>query len=274
MQGAWDDLALFSAVARHGSLARAAGETGLSAATLSRRMTALEARLGRRLFLHGQDGYATTSEGRELLERTRPMEAAAAQIAAWQDATGGAQRVRISAGTWTALMLARDLPQFWSDDASWVPEFLHCNNEMDIARREIDVGLRASRPTQPWLAGRAIGQVRFAVYARPGVTGWIGAAHDAAATRSAAWIKKHNGDAITTTANDPQIALAMAEAGIGAVVLPLFVGETRPALVQQSAPIPELAHPRWLVSHNEGRHEPAIRAALAALSNYLEALPI
>ncbi|MEM9853713.1 MAG: LysR family transcriptional regulator [Pseudomonadota bacterium] len=268
MQGSWDDFALFAAVARHGTLAQAARETGVSAATLSRRMTALEARLGRRLFLHGQDGYATTTEGRALLERARRMEAAAADIAAWENAGQGPQRVRISAGTWTARHLAQTLPDFWSQGALWMPEFLHCNTEMDIARRQIDIGLRASRPEQPWLAARKLGDVAFAAYGKDGVTGWIGASYDAAATRSAAWLNAHHGGEIVTTANDPQLALAMAQAGIGRVILPTFVGDAGD-LPRQSDPIRELSHGRWLVSHHEGRHERAIRAALDALAAHL-----
>lgn len=273
MQADWSDYALFSAVARHGALARAASETGVSTATLSRRMTALEARLGRRLFQHGALGYAPTADGRALLARTERMEAAAAEIAQWRAAQSGPVRVRISAGTWTALDLARNLAQFWTQADAWVPEFLHCNLDMDIARREIDVGVRARRPEQPWLAGRSVGRVHHAVYARPGATGWIGASHDAAATRSAAWVREHHGAAIVTTANDPQLALAMAEAGLGALVLPMFVGETRPLLHRQSDPTEDLTHDQWLVSHHEGRFEPAIRAALDAVAAYLSARP-
>ncbi|MEL6609287.1 MAG: LysR family transcriptional regulator [Pseudomonadota bacterium] len=273
MQISWDDLALFSAVARQGALARAATETGVSTATLSRRMTALEAKLGRRLFLHGAQGYTPTAEGRALLARTERMEAAAADVAHWQAAQSGPTRVRISAGTWTALDLTANLPRFWSPAATWVPEFLHCNLEMDIARREIDIGLRARRPEQPWLAGRAVGEVHFAAYARPGVTDWIGATHDAAATRSAAWIKDNHADQIITTANDPQLALCMAEAGIGTIVLPTFVGENRPALERRGDIIAELSQTQWLVSHHEGRFEPGVRAALDAIAGYLVARP-
>ncbi|MEL6548677.1 MAG: LysR family transcriptional regulator [Pseudomonadota bacterium] len=273
MQMPWDDLALFSAVARHGALARAAQETGVSAATLSRRMTALEARMGRRLFLHGAQGYTPTAEGRALLQRTERMEAAAADIATWREAQAGPVRVRISAGTWTALHLAENIAQVWQPGAIWVPEFLHCNLEMDIARREIDIGLRNRRPEQPWLAGRAIGSVSFAAYGRPGVSGWIGASYDAAATASSAWVARHHGADIVTTANDPRLALAMAEAGIGQVMLPTFVGEARPGLERKGEIIEELTHHRWLVSHREGRHEPGIRAALDALADYLAALP-
>ncbi|MEM1374195.1 MAG: LysR family transcriptional regulator [Pseudomonadota bacterium] len=273
MKTSWDTLSLFSTVARHGALAGAARETGVSAATLSRRMTALEARLGRRLFHHGAQGYTPTAEGRALLERTERMEAAAADIAAWQAAHSGPVRVRISAGTWTAHHLAVSIQHFWQPNAAWVPEFVHANLDMDIARREIDIGIRNRRPEQPWLAGRALGHVQFAAYGRPGVDGWIGASFDAAATASAKWVFDNHGAGIVTTANDPQLALAMAEAGIGRVVVPVFVGDARPALTRQSGIIEELTHQRWLVSHHEGRHEPAIRSALDALGAFFEARP-
>ena len=273
MKSRWNDLALFAAVARHGQLAKAAAETGTSTATLSRRMTALEQSLGRRLFHHGADGYTPTSEGRALLSKAERMEAAAADIAAWEESLSGPARVRISAGTWTALLLAQNLPSYWSPQAIWVPEFLHCNSVMDIARREIDIGVRNRRPDQPWLAGRQVGTVQFAAYARPGVTGWIGTAHDAAATQSAAWVRAHHAAQIVTTVNDPHLALHMAEAGIGATVLPMFIGETRHRLERQSDPIHELTHPRWVVSHHETRFDPGIRAALDAVVHYLATLP-
>ncbi|MEL6689994.1 MAG: LysR family transcriptional regulator [Pseudomonadota bacterium] len=273
MQASWDDLALFSAVARHGALAPAARERGVSTATLSRRMTALEARLGRRLFLHGAQGYTPTATGRELLERTEKMEAAAADIALWQAAQDGPTRVRISAGTWSALHLAENIAQIWQPSAPWVPEFLHANIELDIARREIDIGIRNKRPDQPWLAGRTVGEVHFAAYGRPDADGWIGASYDAAATASAAWLREHHNSEIVTTANDPRLLLAMAEAGIGKVVLPTFVGDARPILSRQSEIIADLSHQRWLVCHHETRHEPGIRAALDALSEFLAGLP-
>ena len=103
---AWNDLALFAAVARAGTLAGAATGTGASTATLSRRMTALEAQVGRRLFRHGAQGYALTGDGAALLARAERMEAAAAEIAQWRAEGAGPVRVRLSAGTWTAAALA------------------------------------------------------------------------------------------------------------------------------------------------------------------------
>ena len=266
---AWNDLALFAAVARRGTLAGATEQTGVSQATLSRRMTALEAQTGRRLFCHGSAGYSPTAEGRTLLAMAERMEATAAEVKGWHAAATGPARVRISAGTWTALYLAQNLNAYWSDAAPWVPEFLQCNLEMDIARREIDIGIRNRRPQQPWLAGARTAIVQFAVFAKDqSVTGWIGSSDDAATTPSAAWIRAHHGGDIVTTANDPRVAVAMAEAGIGCVVLPLFAGR-KPGLQQLGPAIEDLTSEQWLVSHHEGRCEPHIRAALDALQGFL-----
>ncbi len=266
----WDDLALFAEVARKGSLTAAAEQGGSSVATLSRRMKALEASIGRPLFLHGRHGYALTTEGRELLRRTERMEAAAADITEWRDRPKGKHRVRISAGTWTAMMLAQHLDDFWKPECDWVPEFLQCELDMDIARREIDIGIRNRRPDQPWLAGRQTAQVHFAVYGRSAdVPGWIGAAGDRAATPSARWIEAHYSDDIVTRANEAQLGMAMAQAGVGRIVLPTFIGEKASDLIRLSDPIEDLNSEQWLVCHHEGRHDPAIRQALTALARFL-----
>ncbi|MEM7487790.1 MAG: LysR family transcriptional regulator [Pseudomonadota bacterium] len=264
----WNDLALFAAVARTGTLSRAADQTGTSTATLSRRMTALEARFGRRLFRHGTQGYAVTEDGRALLARAERMEEAAADISQWRAAGKGPVRVRLSAGTWTSQALTADVARYWSADAPWIPEFVHCDRDLDIARREVDIGIRNRRPDQPWLAGRRTATVRYAAYGLDGVAGWIGVSFDAAQTPSGRWLVETHGGEIVTTANDPRWALALARAGMGRVVLPQFIGEAS-GLPRIGGTIEALTHEEWLVSHHEARHERPIRAALDALADYL-----
>ncbi len=268
----WDDLKYLAAVARTGSLARAAEETGVSQATLSRRMRALERETGRKIFHHGARGYALTVEGQALADGAIRMEQVAAGIDLGK--TAGPAPVRISAGTWTALDLAQNMGAIWTAKAQWLPDFVHCDLDMDIARREIDIGIRNRRPTQTWLAGQKTGVVDYAVFAAsPKVKRWIGPSHDAARTPSGQWVLEHHGADIATRANSPQLARAMAEAGMGRVVLPVFAGRDRPGLRQIGEPIAALQSEEWLVSHHEGRHDPPIRAALSALARYLKGRP-
>ena len=266
----WTDFGLFAAVARAGALAGAARETGLSQATLSRRMTALEQRTGRRLFLHGKHGYAPTAEGLALLERAKKMEAAARDIAHWSAAQSGPPRVRISAGTWTSERLARTLPEYWTPNAPWTPEFATSNQDLDIERREVDIGIRNRRPTHPWLAGKRTGTVEYAVYAASkDVAGWIGPSDDTAASPSEAWTMTHHGSDLVATSNDPNIRVAMARGGVGRVILPTFAGDYMTDLIKVSEAIDALTSEEWLVCHQDTRHDPAIRAALDALSRGL-----
>ena len=270
----WDDLACFCVVARTANLTHAGRETGLSAATLGRRMKALEAQLGRRLFRHGTEGYTPTSEGRALLARASRMEAAAADITQWQTETKGPVRVRLSAGSWTSLYLADHLHGFWQPGAVWLPEFVFCNQDMDIARRDVDIGIRNRRPAQPWLAGRKTRQVTYAAYGRDGqTTGWIGANQDAIVTPSLAWVAHEHGGEIVTGVNDPRLGLSLAQQGVGRIVLPCFAGDIMPGLRRLSPPIAALEHEEWLVSHQDTRHDPPIRAALDAIAAFLSATP-
>ncbi len=266
----WNDLAYFAAVARAGGLSRASVELGVSPATLSRRMKAFETALGRRLFLHGADGYTLTGDGHALAQKTRSMEDAARQIGMWRDEASGPVCVRISAGTWTALDLAERLSEYWSPEEPWLPEFMYCDLDLDIARREVDIGIRNRRPDQPWVARRQIGWVDYAVYAaNEDVEGWIGPAWGAPVTPSVRWVQECHGDRIVTKANSPHLAAAVAQAGIGRVVLPMFVGERIAGLMRLSDPIEELRSEQWLVSHHDARNERPIRAALDAIGCYL-----
>ncbi|MFO0569664.1 MAG: LysR family transcriptional regulator [Polyangiaceae bacterium] len=73
----WDDLRVFLAVGRRGTLAKAASALGINATTVGRRLEKLEETAGARLFDRTPDGYALTSAGRDLLPRAERMEAEA-----------------------------------------------------------------------------------------------------------------------------------------------------------------------------------------------------
>jgi DNA-binding transcriptional LysR family regulator len=92
-------LADFNLVARHGGFGKAARASGRPKATLSRRVTELEAALQLRLFERGTHSLKLTDEGRALHERTRvlltELDETAAAIASGADKPRG--RLRISA---------------------------------------------------------------------------------------------------------------------------------------------------------------------------------
>lgn len=86
--GQLEDLELFREVARRGALSRAARELGYSTAAVSRRLTALETRLGARLVERSTRRLALTAEGKLLLSRA---DEAIKAFAAVRDAFSGAE---------------------------------------------------------------------------------------------------------------------------------------------------------------------------------------
>ncbi|HEY0034591.1 MAG TPA: LysR family transcriptional regulator [Devosia sp.] len=261
----WDDLRLFLSVARLGGLSAATQTTGLSAATLGRRITALERKLGKPLFQRSQTGYRLTKAGEELLRRADDVDAAMLSLKRWQEGTIGDRIVRLSAGSWTSAFVARNIGELWSVEDRFGLELVTANLKVDIGRRHADLGIRNQRPTEQWLAGRLIGSVAYAIYSGlrliNGIKAgyFVGLAGEAGQTHSARWLEARHGDRIAVRGNDAMSVRELVVHGAGLSVFPCFVGDSDPRLVRVAPPIAELRTEQWLVSHHEERHEPAVR---------------
>ena len=70
----WDDLRLFLAVAKNGTLTGAADELELNVATLHRRLKSFEEDFGISLFEKGPRGYRLTNAGEALLSHTKDVQ--------------------------------------------------------------------------------------------------------------------------------------------------------------------------------------------------------
>ncbi len=270
----WADLRLFLDVARLGGLSAATKTTGLSAATLGRRVTALEKQIGEPLFHRAHTGYTLTQAGEELLGRAEDVEAAMTSLTRWRDGTLGERVVRISAGTWTTEFLARNVGELWS--ATTDPfriEFVTAYEKVDIGRRNADIGVRSNRPTEPNLAGQLTGRVAHAIYSgRNLVNGikaglFVGLTGDGANLQTTRWLMAHHGDRVGVRGNDMHSVRELVAAGGGLTVLPCFAGDSDRRLVQVAPPIPELLQEQWLVSHQDERHSREVRTVLDRLAD-------
>lgn len=260
----WEDLRLFLDVARLGGLSAATGTTGLSAATLGRRVTALEQQLGQPLFVRSQAGYGLTPAGEDLLERAEDVEAAMLSLTRWKDGATAERTVRLSAGPWTSAFVASHIGAIWTVDDPFRIELVTANRKVDIGRRHADLGLRSHRPTEQWLAGRLIGRVAHALYSgRNLVNGikagmFVGVVGEGAQLQSSRWLQAHHGDRIGMRGNDAMSVRELVAAGAGLSVFPCFAGDSDQRLVRVATPIKELETEQWLVSHHEERHQPAV----------------
>jgi DNA-binding transcriptional LysR family regulator len=261
----WDDLRLFLDVARLGGLSAATGTTRLSAATLGRRVTALEKQIGEPLFVRQQTGYRLTPVGEELLRRAEDVEAAMQSLTRWREGNLPDRIVRVSCGPWTSAYISAHIGEIWTVDDNMRLELVTAYDKVDIGRRAADIGIRSARPTEANLAGRKIGTVAHAIYSgrhkincvEAGL--FVGTTGDAANIASSRWLMAHHGDRVTVRGNDPHSVREMVAAGAGLSVFPCFVGDSDRRLVRPARIITELTTEQWLVSHHEERHRPEVR---------------
>jgi DNA-binding transcriptional LysR family regulator len=154
------DYRLFALVIETGSISAAGRRLGLSPAAASKRLAALEARLGARLVHRTTRRLATTVAGQAFYEEVRAILAAA--DAAEARVSGRAERpaglLRISAPTsFGRLHIAPYLPAFLDLYPEVDIELLLDDGYIDLLSERIDVAIRiAADPASPTLTARLL----------------------------------------------------------------------------------------------------------------------
>ena len=265
----WEDLKLFLAVAREGGLSAAARVTGKSAPTLGRSMLALEDATGDELFHRMARGYELTEQGTALLERLVDLEA---QILPLERSagSGGKVLVKVSAGSWVTHFLCQNVPAILKNNDSTRLRFISAEHSLDITHRETIIGIRNQRPNQMGLACRKIGKIQFAGYAvSKNIKSWV---RVVGTTPSALWLAAQKRDDMAIEATAPRNALDLACAGVARALLPTFIGDAQQGLVQVTAPVQELEHDQWLVTHQDERFRPEVRATIDGIYELLKSM--
>jgi DNA-binding transcriptional LysR family regulator len=287
----WDDLRHALAVGTAGSLAGAARALGVNHTTVLRRLDALEAHLGSRLFDRLRSGYQPTEAGRALLEQARQIAARAdeieRQVLGHDRELTGLLRV-----TTAYVVMDHLLPQPLADFTRAYPgievevvenAFLadlasrHTDTDQGWTRREADVALRLSGQVAERLVGRQLGMTQCRVYALRGAPDlpqaptpldvltrdapWVAFERDASSRVYDLWLRQRLAHANVRVRVDIFNAkAAMLRTGIGVGVLPTFMEARHPELVAVSEPIPELALPVWILTHPDLRQTSRVRA--------------
>ncbi|PIE10066.1 MAG: LysR family transcriptional regulator [Rhodobacterales bacterium] len=144
----WDDIRLFLAVARAGSLSAAAPVAKMDAATLSRRMARLERRLERALFLRSPQGAVLTAEGEALLDHARRAEEALRPGLDPAPKAGGLSgQIRIGAPDGCAnFLLPQVCDRIQADNPALDLQILALPRVVNLSRREADMAVTVSPP--------------------------------------------------------------------------------------------------------------------------------
>ncbi|HEY8575724.1 MAG TPA: LysR substrate-binding domain-containing protein [Devosia sp.] len=163
-------LADFNLVARHGGFGKAAREAGRPKATLSRRVSELEASLQLRLFERGGRALKLTEEGRALFERTgtllTELDEAAAAIASGGENPRG--RLRISAPLlFSQTAMGRLAAEFAMKYPQVQLEVTTDDRPVDMIEEAYDLVIRVNPAPDESLVGRAFLHDRLVIVANP-----------------------------------------------------------------------------------------------------------
>jgi DNA-binding transcriptional LysR family regulator len=269
----WDDLRVFLAVAEAGSQTAAARLLGLTHSTVGRRLKAFEDSAGRMLFERLPNRLELTAFGRDLIETATAMRDAADAVARRVAArsTCERQRVRITATSSVALFLTRNGERLLAECPAAELCVSASRERLSLARREAEIALRMRRlPEAGDLVAKRLGRIAFALYRMPSAASdaFIGLEPSDRLGSQSAWVDGHAAAGrVVLRVADVKLRHEAARAGLGATLLPCFLGDADPGLTRLGPPPPELMEDVYLIVHDDLRELPAIRETTAALTD-------
>ena len=274
----WDDVRVFLAVARHGSLRAAGRALGLSQPTIGRRLASFEATFGGpTLFDRLPEGLRLNAAGDALIAAAEELEHAAVALerrrAAASPALSGT--VRVSVGEWGGGFLARYLDQ--SSETGLPPtltlELVESWETANLARRDADLALRHGVPDGGNLYVSKVGVIACAVYGRregderKSLEGapWVTYPEEQGHVVSARWVDaqvRTTGGRVALRASTLPLRAGAVRAGIGVGLLPCYMGDADPLLERLTPPVPDLGAEYWVIVHRDLRRAACVRAVI------------
>jgi len=280
----WDDLRVFLAIAREGSLSAAARRLSVDQSTVGRRLAALETTTSARLFDRTPRGYLLTAAGEAVLPKAEEIESAALSVERkllGQDARPeGRVRLATSDGFAVWFVIPR-LQALRARQPGIEIEVVTGNPPVNLARREADLSLRFSKPSQPNVIARQLGQGAWAVYGSASYVEQRGLpqaarkldshdvidfSDDLSGTVGARWLRDNGERGRVVMRSDSLLSHAAAVAsGLGISPLPCVCGDVHPQL-RRLFPRTIGHHDIWLVVHPDVRTSARVRAVMDHLT--------
>jgi DNA-binding transcriptional LysR family regulator len=276
----WTDLRYLLAIHRGHTLSAAARKLGVNQTTVGRRLDALEAALGARLFRRASDGYFLTRDGERALAHAERIEEE--MHALERDITGDDARpegvVRLT--TFESLgirFVAPWLGRFRARYPAIDVQLNLDNRPLNLSRREADLAVRPSRPTQAALQIRKIGSIAAGLYASPAYLERRGeprsvddlAGHDFIADEETnahyfiqRWmLRLARGAPVALRCNLASAQAAAAADGVGIAALYCYLGDAERGL-RRVLPEEELVSDLWLAVHRDLQYAARVRALI------------
>lgn len=285
----WNDVRHFLAVARSGSTLGGSKTLGVDQTTVARRIEALEAALGLKLFERGQGGSRLTEAGSALLPKAeaaeRAMEAVDSQAAAYTRGMTGI--VRVTANEITAnLIVTPALVEFRRLYPDIRIDLITTDRFLDLEAGDADVAIRGSAElAESSLVGRKVANVPWVLYCSAGYVerhgrpssiedlanhALIGSEGDLAAVPPMRWMLELAPGAATSTRSTSLMNLVHAmKAGLGIAPLPLPLAGLEPDLVPCLPAAGTFNTGIWVLTTGALKNVPRVRAFIDFIAPHL-----
>lgn len=256
----WDDLRIFLAVARSGSVSGAARRLGVQHSTVSRRLRGFEKRLGSRLLERRQGRYELTPSGERVMEASGRIER---EVLGVDNAVLGQDTLLIGPLKVAALNNMAStvlMPMFAAFRRAHPRVELHvivANVDASLPQREADVAIRLTNTPSETLIGKRVVTVRSAVYGQRDYLARVREADDEPTWLGVdccdfhrTWTRQLAGEARHDFySDDTQLTVAALREGLGVSILPCFMGDAEPELERWREPDPAHDLGLWVLLH-------------------------
>ena len=265
----WDNLRIFLAVAREGSLSGAARTLGVRHTTVARRLNGFEVEVGARLFDRLRTGFVLTPAGEDMAGVAARVEqemlGVGRRVLGRDTSLQGPLRVSTAdamANTFLMPLFARFASDYPGVDLSITAS----NAAISLRQREADVALRATNNPPDDLIGRRLCRLAFAVY---GTHDYVGDVRNGGALR---WIGADGGmphqSWLRSTIGQHEVALTVDEASLthralhqarAVGLMPCFMGDPDPELCRYAEPPRSVGLDLWFLIHGDLRRTARVR---------------
>lgn len=271
----WDDLRHVLAVIRNGGVSGAAVALGVNHSTVSRRIMALEQRMGVQLFDRTPDGYEPTQAGLESFAIAEEMEKAALALETriLDRDTRPSGHLSVTA---PLMLVLGPLAQVLTDFRQTYPDIdltvVSSNEVLNLHRREADIAIRATNAPEETLFGTRLTSQSAAVFATQTYLEGLDKAHraldwigfDGQETPPPEILERFPKSSMAMRFDEKLGMIAAAKAHCGVVRLPCYYGDIDPDLVR----VPGLPMIRyqdfWALTHPGLRNTVRVRLFLRA----------
>jgi DNA-binding transcriptional LysR family regulator len=281
----WDEFRIIRAIAETHSLSGAAERLGLNHSTLFRRLAAMEARFGVKLFERERSGYRPTAAGDDMATLANLMGDTIAEF----ERRVTRNDVKLSGSVRLTTLHSLGvlvMPAIASSLLGAHPglrlDLILTDTSLDVLGGEVDIALRMLKaPPSDSLTGRRIGPAPWAIYALPALAptseaysdmaNWVFPAETFGPPAARRWLARHvEAWRRAATANNDLLMAELAALGVGAALLPCYVGAAKRELRRVGKADPDIDRDLWLLAQPQALRTPRIRAAFDFVGDELD----